>query len=66
MLETGQYATIKEIAKADRINLSYVSRVVRLMLLAPDVVEPRRNRSGMAISATALNDRSVIAHHSIR
>jgi len=35
MLETGQYATIKEIAKAERINPSYVSRVLRLTLLAP-------------------------------
>src|SRR5215475_4042216 len=39
MLETGQYATIKEIAKAERINPSYVSRVLRLTLLAPDLVE---------------------------
>jgi hypothetical protein len=39
MLETGQYATIKEIAKAEKINQSYVSRVLRLTLLAPDLVE---------------------------
>ena len=39
MLETGQYATIKEIAQAERINQSYVSRVLRLTLLAPDLVE---------------------------
>ena len=39
MLETGQYATIKEIAKAERINPSYVSRVLRLTLLAPTTVE---------------------------
>jgi hypothetical protein len=39
MLETGQYATIKEIAKAERINSSYVSRVLRLTLLAPATVE---------------------------
>ena len=39
MLETGQYATIKEIAKAERINPSYVSRVLRLTLLAPATVE---------------------------
>jgi hypothetical protein len=39
MLETGRYATIKEIAKAEKINPSYVSRVLRLTLLAPDLVE---------------------------
>ncbi|MDI1266244.1 MAG: hypothetical protein PS018_23615 [bacterium] len=39
MLETGRYATIKEIAKAEKINSSYVSRVLRLTLLAPATVE---------------------------
>ena len=29
MLETGRYATIKEIAKAEKINPSYVSRVLQ-------------------------------------
>jgi hypothetical protein len=39
MLETGRYATIREIAKAERINPSYVSRMLRLTLLAPATVE---------------------------
>ena len=39
MLETG-YATVREIAKAEKINPSYVSRVLRLTLLAPELVEP--------------------------
>jgi hypothetical protein len=39
MLETGRYATIKEIAKAEKINPSYVSRVLRLTLMAPATVE---------------------------
>ena len=39
MLETGRHATIKEIAAAEKINESYVSRVLRLTLLAPDIVE---------------------------
>ncbi len=34
MLETGRYTTISEIAKAQNINPSYVSRVLRLTLLA--------------------------------
>ena len=39
MLETGRYATIKEIATAEKINPSYVSRMLRLTLLAPATVE---------------------------
>jgi hypothetical protein len=39
MLETGVVATVTEIAAKERINPSYVSRVLRLTLLAPDVVE---------------------------
>ncbi len=39
MLETGRYSTIDEIAAAEKINDSYVSRVLRLTLLAPDIVE---------------------------
>lgn len=31
MLETGRYTTISEIAKAEKINPSYVSRVLRTM-----------------------------------
>ena len=39
MLETGRFATITELAAAEKINSSYVSRILRLALLAPDVVE---------------------------
>jgi hypothetical protein len=39
MLETGRYATIKEIAEVEKTNPSYVSRVLRLTLLAPATVE---------------------------
>jgi hypothetical protein len=39
MLEDGTHATIAEIAAAEKINESYVGRVLRLTLLAPDVVE---------------------------
>lgn len=53
MLETGRYATIREIAKAERINPSYVSRVLRLTLLAPATVEAildGRARSGPTLA----------------
>ena len=39
MLETGVFATVDEIATAEKINASYVGRVLRLTLLAPDIVE---------------------------
>jgi hypothetical protein len=39
MLETGAVATVTEIAAKEKINASYVSRVLRLTLLAPEIVE---------------------------
>ena len=39
MIETGVVATVTEVAARERINASYVSRVLRLTLLAPEIVE---------------------------
>ena len=39
LLETGVYGTIEEIAAAEKINSSYVSRLLRMTLLAPEIVE---------------------------
>ena len=39
LLEAGVYATVAEMADAESINRSYVSRVLRLTLLAPEIVE---------------------------
>lgn len=39
MLESGEFSTIREIATVEKINESYVGRVLRLTLLAPDIVE---------------------------
>jgi len=39
LLETGHFATIQEIAEAENINSSYISRVLRMTLLAPQIVE---------------------------
>ena len=39
MMETGRFATLNELAAAEKINSSYVSRLLRLTLLAPNVVE---------------------------
>jgi hypothetical protein len=39
MLEAARYGTIDELAAAEKINSSYVSRLLRLTLLAPDIVK---------------------------
>jgi hypothetical protein len=39
MLDKGVYATVSEIGDAEGISKSYVSRILRLALLAPDIVE---------------------------
>ena len=39
LIETGVYGTIAELALAEKVNPSYVSRLLRLTLLAPEVVE---------------------------
>jgi len=39
MLEKGQYATVNELAMAEKMNSSYVGHVLRLTLLAPDIAE---------------------------
>ncbi len=39
MLESGEYASMTDLARAENINLSYLCRVLRLTLLAPDVTE---------------------------
>ncbi|MBN7761540.1 hypothetical protein JYP52_10355 [Nitratireductor aquibiodomus] len=39
LLETGVHTTIEDIAAAEKISASYVSRVLRLTLLSPSIVE---------------------------
>ena len=39
MLEQSKHATVVEIAAGEQINESYVSRLLRLTLLAPDIIE---------------------------
>ena len=39
MMEAGRYGTIDELAAAGKINSSYVSRLLRLTLLSPQIVE---------------------------
>lgn len=39
MLEFGTFSTIKEIARTEGINESYIARILRLTALAPDIIE---------------------------
>lgn len=39
MLREGDYQTLEEIADAENINPSYVSRLLRMTLLSPEIVE---------------------------
>jgi hypothetical protein len=54
LLESGRYGTIDELAAAEKINSSYVSRLLRLTLLSPDIVEAildGREPQGMTLPA---------------
>ncbi len=39
MLEAGEHGNVRELAKAEKVNETYISRALRLTLLAPDMVE---------------------------
>lgn len=39
MIETGEYSSITELAKGEKVNESYACRLLRLTLLAPEIVE---------------------------
>lgn len=38
-LDTGRFQTVQDLAEAEKINPSYIARVLRMTLLAPDIVE---------------------------
>jgi hypothetical protein len=53
LIESGEYASITELAAAEKINQSYVCRILRLTLLAPKIVEAilgGRQRVGMDLA----------------
>jgi hypothetical protein len=39
LLENGEYSSSAELAKAEKVNDSYLSRILRLTLIAPDIIE---------------------------
>jgi hypothetical protein len=48
LIETGVHSTVAEIAAAEKVNPSYASRILRLSLLAPDIVEEILDRRLLA------------------
>ena len=49
MLDQGVYASASEIGDAENISKSYVSRILRLALLAPDIVERSLEPAGVGV-----------------
>ena len=39
MIESGEFSTISDLAEAEKVNRSYLCRVLRITLLAPSLVE---------------------------
>ena len=57
MLETGAYASVTELAEKEKIGMSYLTRVLRMTLLAPDIVEAILDgRQGDGIDLATLAD----------
>ena len=55
MLESGDFVTIDELAEREGIAVSYLTRVLRLTLLAPDIVEAILNgRQGPDVTLVQL------------
>jgi hypothetical protein len=56
MLDEGVYTSVSEIGDAENISKSYVSRIVRLALLSPDIIEAilaGRTNQGMILEQLA-------------
>lgn len=61
MLESGQFATIAELAEREGIAPYYMTRVLRLTLLAPDIVEAILDgRQGSEVTLARLLDRVAV------
>ena len=57
MLDEGVCCTIDELARREKVNRGYMCRVLRLMLLAPDLVELiLEGRQGPQVNLTQLLD----------
>jgi len=53
-MDSGRWYTMKELAEAERVDCSHLSKTLRLTLLAPDIIE--MILSGATIAGLSLND----------
>jgi hypothetical protein len=56
IIENGEIATIAELAEREKISASYLTRVMRLTLLAPDIVEAILDGNPPSIGMSELLD----------
>jgi hypothetical protein len=54
LIEDGAYASITELAKDKGVNDSYACRLLRLTLLAPDIIEAILDRRGTHLTLDVL------------
>jgi hypothetical protein len=69
MIESGQFGTMGDLARAEKLNPSYLARVLRLTLLAPDIVEAimdGRQPEGITLGRLMGPLHTVWLHHSPR
>jgi len=60
LLESGKVKTIAEIARANKVDGSYVSRILDLTLLAPDIIEAIMDgREPSGLSLTTLTKKQI-------
>lgn len=56
ILEAGDMATIAELAENEKVSPSYLTRVMRLTLLAPDIIEAILDGNPPSVGLTDLLD----------
>jgi hypothetical protein len=49
MLESGEYASSAELAKAEKVNDPYLSRILRLTLIVPEIIEANSRKKSQEI-----------------
>lgn len=55
LLEAGSYSSVTELAEKEKIGMSYLTRVMRMTLLAPDIIDAILDgRQGDGVTLTSL------------
>ena len=64
MLESGEHGTVRELAKAERVKETYISRTLQLTLLAPEMVAAILDgRQGATIDSCDIIERIEVSIH---